>query len=124
MLEKLRQDWKNNRVALLIVLAVVVVATLLGKGVCYFRNITGIPCPGCGMTRSFLYILQGEFAKAWHMHPFAYGWIVLAVIFFVDRYVIRKKEVLWHVALIVLCVGMLVFYVYRLLTGSLSAVWV
>ncbi len=124
MLEKLKEDWKNNRVALLIVLAVVVVATVFGKGVCYFRNITGIPCPGCGMTRSFLYILQGEFAKAWQMHPFAYGWIVLAVIFFVDRYVIRGKEVLWHVALIVLCAGMLVFYVYRLFTGGLSTVGV
>ncbi len=122
MFERLKKDWKDNRVGLLIVVGVVIVATVLGRGVCYFRNITGLPCPGCGMTRSFLYILQGEFVQAWEMHPFAYGWIVFAGIFFVDRYVIGKKEVLWHVALIVLCIGMLVFYVYRLFTGGLGAI--
>lgn len=122
MLDKLREDWKNNRVGLLIVLVVVLAATLLGKGICYFKNITGIPCPGCGMTRSFLYILKGEFGQAWNLQPFAYGWIVFAVIFFVDRYVLRKKETLWRVALILLCCGMLVFYVYRLFTGGLSGI--
>ena len=122
MLDKLKKDWKNNKVALLIVLAVVVLSMVSGKGVCYVRNRTGMPCPGCGMTRSFWYILQGELAKACQMHPFAYGWIGMAVIFFVDRYVIQKKEVLWRVALVMLCAGMVVFYVYRLITGKWSVV--
>ncbi len=122
MLERIKNDWKNYKVGLLIALVVVVVATVLGRGICYFKNLTGIPCPGCGMTRSFLLILQGRFAQAWEMHPFAYGWIVFAVIFFVDRYVLRKREVLWRVALIFLCGGMLLFYVYRLFTGGLTGI--
>lgn len=122
MFEKLKEDWKSYRVGLLIALVVVIAATLLGKGICYFKNITGIPCPGCGMTRSFLLILQGKFTEAWKIHPFAYGWIVFAIIFFVDRYVLRKKEVFWKVAFILLCAGMLVFYVYRLFTGGLAGI--
>lgn len=122
MLERLKSDWKNYKAGLLIALVVVVAATVLGRSVCYFKNITGMPCPGCGMTRSFLLILQGQFGKAWELHPFAYGWMVFAVIFFVDRYILRKKEVLWRVALILLCGGMLVFYVYRLFTGGLAGI--
>lgn len=122
MLERIKSDWKNYKVGLLIALEVVVVATVLGRGICYFKNLTGIPCPGCGMTRSFLLILQGRFKQAWELHPFVYGWIVFAVIFFVDRYVLRKKEVLWRVALILLCGGMLLFYMYRLFTGGLNVI--
>ena len=31
---------------------------------CPFRVVTGIPCPTCGMTRSFMAIAQGDLAKA------------------------------------------------------------
>lgn len=31
---------------------------------CPLRTLTGIPCPGCGLTRSFLAIAQGNFAEA------------------------------------------------------------
>lgn len=119
MIEKLKKDWNNYKVGILAAIIFVAVATLLFGGVCYFKRITGIPCPGCGLTRSFLLILQGKFSQAWELHPFAYGWIVFAIIFLVDRYVLRGKEVLWKIALIVLCMGMLVLYCYRLLTGGL-----
>ncbi|WP_375708179.1 DUF2752 domain-containing protein [Lactobacillus delbrueckii] len=29
---------------------------------------TGYLCPGCGMTRAVVAILDGNFAKAWQMH--------------------------------------------------------
>lgn len=32
--------------------------------VCPLRTLTGIPCPGCGLTRSFLAIAQGNFGEA------------------------------------------------------------
>lgn len=122
MFERLKKDWKDYRVGLLIALAVVIIATALGRGVCIFKNALGIPCAGCGLTRSFLLILQGEFGQAWELHPFAYGWILFLTVFFIDRYVLRKKEVLWKVALVLLCGGMLVFYIYRLCMGSLAGI--
>ena len=49
---------------------------------CIFKGVTGIPCPGCGMTRAYLAILQGEFSTAWRYHPFSFlliGLIILIV---------------------------------------------
>lgn len=38
--------------------------------ICPFRAITGIPCPGCGLTRSFMAIARGDFENALRMHLF------------------------------------------------------
>lgn len=37
---------------------------------CLFRSFTGIPCPGCGLTRSFIAIARGDFADAISYHLF------------------------------------------------------
>jgi hypothetical protein len=36
---------------------------------CVFKNVTGIPCPSCGVTRSILYLLQGEFLCGLYLNP-------------------------------------------------------
>lgn len=37
---------------------------------CPFLKVTGLPCPGCGMTRSCLAGLQGNWAEVWCFNPF------------------------------------------------------
>ncbi len=37
--------------------------------VCAFRLITRIPCPGCGLTRSFVAMAHGEILAAWEFNP-------------------------------------------------------
>ncbi len=46
-------------------------ATLLEVVVCPMAVITGIPCPGCGMTRATLHALHGDFAASFRFHPLA-----------------------------------------------------
>ena len=38
-------------------------------GLCPFKNIFGLPCPGCGMTRAFLSVLHLDVKSAFHFHP-------------------------------------------------------
>jgi len=42
-----------------------------GFTICAFRRVTGIPCPGCGMTRAMVALARGELVAALHLHPFA-----------------------------------------------------
>lgn len=37
---------------------------------CPFEKLTGIPCPGCGMTRAVVAVSKGELIQSIHFHPF------------------------------------------------------
>ena len=37
--------------------------------VCLFYHVTGLPCPGCGLTRSFVSLGHGHLRDALHWHP-------------------------------------------------------
>lgn len=41
-----------------------------GPVLCPFRRLTGLPCPACGLTRSFVYTTHGHLAEAFHSHAF------------------------------------------------------
>jgi len=36
---------------------------------CSFQRLFAIDCPGCGLTRSFVYAVRGRLSDAWAMHP-------------------------------------------------------
>jgi len=37
-------------------------------GICTFRSVTGIPCPGCGLLRSMVSGIHGDVAKSLEYH--------------------------------------------------------
>ena len=64
-----------RRLLLLAPAAVLVAAMLLPTGwespvpLCLVKGLTGWDCPGCGMTRAFIFIGHGRLADATAMHP-------------------------------------------------------
>jgi len=36
---------------------------------CMAKRVFGVPCPGCGLTRSFVSISHGQFSRAWAFNP-------------------------------------------------------
>jgi hypothetical protein len=48
-------------------------------GGCLIKEITNIPCPSCGTTRSLLLLWKGEFLAAMLMNPF--GLLMAAMMF-------------------------------------------
>lgn len=47
---------------------------------CAFHASTGLPCPGCGLTRSVMALLHGQVRESVNFHPF--GWMLLAGMIF------------------------------------------
>lgn len=43
--------------------------TLQPYSICPFAVVSGLPCPGCGITRSLVAMVQGDLQSAWHLHP-------------------------------------------------------
>src|SRR5438105_1681677 len=40
-----------------------------GFTICWFKNCTGLPCPGCGLTRSLSCAMRGMVPESWQYHP-------------------------------------------------------
>lgn len=45
---------------------------------CFSRTAFDIPCPGCGLTRSFVHLAHLEWDAAWRMHRL--GWLLFATV--------------------------------------------
>lgn len=41
-----------------------------GPVICPFRRLTGLPCPGCGLTRSWVHLVHGDLGTAFAEHAF------------------------------------------------------
>ena len=87
---------------------------------CPFKAVTGIPCPGCGMTRAVLSALRGDFRTAFYYHPL---WIVavpLVLVEFLNAVGgIKIPAKVNNVILIIAGILLLAVYVIRMCTGTL-----
>ena len=108
------QDVRNLWPALLVLVLYFLLGKFVLHSLCPSVILTGFPCPGCGMTRAMLSILRGDFASAWRFHPFSYVLLMWAAAFGIRRYILQKDVKILMKCLIVILIGMLVFYVYRM----------
>ena len=75
------QRWFADAVVLVLCAGVVGAAMILSPSpeavglfgvdvpvVCGLRKLTGLPCPGCGLTRSFVFLGHGQLGEAFRMN--------------------------------------------------------
>ncbi|HET6880458.1 MAG TPA: DUF2752 domain-containing protein [Pirellulales bacterium] len=85
------RHWVMLGLALGIILAAAMLEVLPGERVavrgvsnfplpqlCMSRAIFNLPCPGCGLTRSFIHLAHGQWQAAWHVHRL--GWLLAALV--------------------------------------------
>jgi hypothetical protein len=58
---------------------------------CPIKFLTGISCPGCGMTRAVLSCLKLDFASAFAYHPMVFSLPVLVLYFIRDGKVFKNS---------------------------------
>ena len=67
------------------IIAYFVVLRTFFHGGCPWVLITGMPCPGCGLTRAGICLLHFDFAEAWKTHPFIYAVVFFVLLFGIVR---------------------------------------
>lgn len=115
--KRLGEDIYHLRYALLGIGAYYVTVHLLFGQFCPAMILFHLPCPGCGMTRALLLVLSGQWNAAWKLQPFVFGWMGLAFLFVICRYLLDRKPKLLTGLLIILLVGTLLLYIYRVWAG-------
>lgn len=51
---------------------------------CPIYRLTGVPCPGCGMTRALMRLCVFDFASAWYYHPLVF-FLPLPILYIAHR---------------------------------------
>ena len=103
---------KQPRTKLIATLAVLAFAALLAvlDLPCPILRFTGIPCPGCGMTRALIGAAQLRFAYAFQMHAMFWSVPVLYLYFLCDGRLFGRRPVNAAV-LIIIAAGFLLNWI-------------
>lgn len=75
---------------------------------CPIYTIIGIPCPGCGMTRSLIALIQGDLQKSFYFHVLCIPTIVCAIVYFFNKTRRTHMGIIW-------CILMIGYYLYRMI---------
>ena len=92
-------------------------AVLFDVGItCPIKYLTGISCPGCGMSRACMSALRLDFAAALSFHPLWVTLPVFAVLWIFFK--IKKMEKASWITAMIFCILMLLVYVLRMVWFS------
>lgn len=81
---------------------------------CYVKSTIGIPCPGCGMTRAYLALLDGDLKSAFFWHPLWWLVVVYPMVHFGFIYFKKEKWTKFQLPLLVFIL-LISVYIWRML---------
>lgn len=84
---------------------------------CFYKKYLGVECPGCGMQRSFIELLKGDFYESLILYPALLPTIIL--VFFLIFHLIFKFKNGANILKIMFIVNtsiVVLNYIYKLLT--------
>jgi hypothetical protein len=64
------------------------------RSLCPFKLLTGLPCPGCGITKSIVFFYKGDIMRSFTYHifgPFVVLFCVLAIIVLTAEIISRRE---------------------------------
>ena len=59
---------------------------LYGKSICIWKNILGIDCIGCGITKSILLVFHLEFSKAYEYNKLVFIVFIFSIFLFISDF--------------------------------------
>lgn len=112
---RVEADIKEYRFAIAGLFVYWLAARLLFHAFCPMVILTGLPCPGCGLSRALWFLLTGQLHRSFALHPLGIFWLLLVFGFAVNRYVAgRSVSQGFVICLAIVCIATLLFYIYRM----------
>ena len=66
---------------------------------CAVYHVLGVPCPACGLTRSFIHLVQGDIAQSIWYHPLF--WLVVLLPWITHKKIpLKRQNFLWITVLV------------------------
>lgn len=78
-IKKITTNIKSHIPAVIVGILCLVLLHVTSRTICIFRSVSGLPCPGCGLTRASVALLKGHVKEAFDFHPLVF--VALAFIF-------------------------------------------
>ncbi len=112
--KRICQDIKNFWPAAVAVVICIVLMNVLFGAFCPMVVITGLPCPGCGMTRSLFFLITGRLERSLWIHPM--GILIAGIIFYFlwNRYLLGKSARGMKTLIILAIAALVFFYLFRM----------
>lgn len=107
--------FKTKLILTVIYIAIVFVFSKAGYS-CVFRELFGIQCPGCGMTRAYISLLKFDVLSAFRYHPMFWSMPLLYAYILFDLPIVSRK--IDNIILITIMLGFLLVFVARIMTFS------
>ena len=95
-----------------------IISELIFKKICPFAIFIGIPCPGCGITRAFIYFIKLQWKQAFLMNPCIFIWIPVFIVLFINRYLLYSviSPQIINRILIICGIVSVIIYIIRMFT--------
>lgn len=92
---------------------------------CPFLHVTGLPCPGCGLSRAMVKLLEGDWRTSLELHAFA-PLFVVALLLVTWAAILPQQQRAWFIGRLewverrtgitaILLVGLMLYWLIRLL---------
>ncbi len=107
---------KKDYIIIIIVVTIMAILVLLERIAipCIFNKVTGLYCPGCGITRAIKTLLRGNIAESFHNNILLYTVIpLLGISNIIYRLTDRKYKKTYNIILILLLLSAIVFGILR-----------
>lgn len=113
--DNMKKTIKDLSIFIFVILIYYLILLILDM-TCPIKDLLGISCPGCGMSRALFNAIQFKFDKAFYYHPL---WIVLpicVIILMISHY--KNKKKIFYTCMISFSILLIIVYIYRMFNSD------